>query len=130
MGRKYQKEIEEILKESGVSTPNFKRNSVTPLGLLRRLVTNKIRSAFASIPKGQFALAVLAILLVSLLFQSVISWALPIVGVMLVLMLLIAYSKSGSKPQQNYEKRWRGQPIEDDLRPSIWERFLGKSGRK
>ena len=129
MGRKYQKEIEEILEDSGVSAPKFKRNSVSTLGSLKKFVNNRIQSTFTSISKSQIALAGLAILLVSLLFQSLISWALPIVGAIVMLVLLIAYFKAWSKPQQNYEKRWRGQAIDDGRRPSIWERLLGKSDR-
>jgi len=129
MGRKYKKEIEEILKESGVSAPKTKRNSVTPLTLLKRFVTHPVQSTFTGASKSQLALAGLAILLVFLLFQSLISWALPIAGVVLALILLVVYSKSWSKPEQNYEKRWRGEPIDDGRKPSIWERLKGKSDR-
>ena len=67
-----------------------------------------------------------ALLLATLLFRSIVSWVVAPLGVAGVILFVVGYGMFFIKPRQGYEKRWRGQPIEDDSGGKPWDRFRRK----
>ena len=125
MSDKYQKEIEEILKQAEEilpkegSTPRSKepKSSGGSSNLVRRLSGGRR----LKISAGKLMLASIALLLLALILGAATNVSVVfLVGAGLVL-FVIAYALFFVRPgASSYEKRWRGRVIED--RPTIWER--------
>ncbi len=127
MSNKYQKEIEEILKNAGEVAPDESvREKEKPLEDRPRAVRqasrpNKdpvfSRGRFPSITPGKILLTGLIVFIVTALLQI---WVLIWVGLAL---LVVGYLLFFVTPRNiAIEKRWRGESIEDPPE-SPWERF-------
>ncbi len=129
MSNKYQKEIEEILKNAGEVAPDESvRESEKPLEDRPRAVrqaasSNKTPVSFSppgrwpSITPGKILLTGLIVFIVTALLQI---WVLIWVGLAL---LVAGYLLFFVTPRNiSLEKRWRGESIEDPL-GSPWDRF-------
>ena len=129
MSNKYQKEIEEILKNAGEVAPDETvREKEKPLEDRPRAVrqasksdkapvSQSSRGRFPSITPGKILLAGLIVFIVTALLQI---WVLIWVGLAL---LVVGYLLFFVTPRNiSIEKRWRGELIEDSPQ-SPWERF-------
>jgi len=129
MSNKYQKEIEEILKNAGEVAPDESvREKEKPLEDRPRAVRQASRSnkapvsfssrgRFPSITPGKILLTGLIVFIVTALLQI---WVLIWVGLAL---LVVGYLLFFVTPRNiAIEKRWRGESIEDPPE-SPWERF-------
>ena len=129
MSNKYQKEIEEILKNAGEVAPDETvREKEKPLEdrprALRQAsrpnkapVSSSSRGRFPSITPGKILLTGLIVFIVTALLQI---WVLIWVGLAL---LVVGYLLFFVTPRNiAIEKRWRGESI-DDPPESPWERF-------
>ncbi|MBC8279383.1 MAG: hypothetical protein H8E48_01225 [Chloroflexi bacterium] len=130
MQDKYQKEIEEILKNAGETAPEESRTeSEKPLedrsrAVRRAAEAEKPAPSFApmsgrwpSITPGKILLTGLVVFVVTALLQI---WVLIWVGLAL---LVVGYLLFFITPRNiSMEKRWRGESIEGDPE-SPWDRF-------
>ncbi len=122
MPRRYEEEIEEILKQVGEvdSGPIRRRRSF--LGLLGAYVSKLLGGGTWSITPGRVMLAAGVLLLLGLIMPSVVQagiWA-PLAWAGLIL-FIVGYAMFFIRPRK-VEKRWRGQPI-DDSDGGLWERL-------
>ena len=130
MQDKYQKEIEEILKNAGEVAPEESRpESEKPLedrprAVRRAAEANKppvadppMRGRWPSITPGKILMTGLFVFVVTVLLQI---WVLIWVGLALLVLgyLLFFITPRGA----SMEKRWRGESIEDDPE-APWDRF-------
>ena len=130
MQDKYQKEIEEILKNAGEVAPVESRTeSEKPLedrtGAVRRaaeankpsVVQSPARGSWPSITPGKILMTGLFVFVVTVLLQI---WILIWVGLAL---LVLGYLLFFITPRSvSMEKRWRGESIED-APETQWDRF-------
>ena len=130
MQDKYQKEIEEILKNAGEVAPEESRTeSEKPLedrtGAVRRaaeankpsVVQSPASSSWPSITPGKILMTGLLVFVVTVLLQI---WILIWVGLAL---LVLGYLLFFITPRSvSMEKRWRGESIED-APETQWDRF-------
>ena len=129
MSNKYQKEIEEILKNAGEVAPDetvgeMERPLEDRPGDLRRAsspdkapVSNTPRRRWPSITPGKILMTGLIVFIFTALFQI---WVLIWVGLAL---LVVGYLLFFVTPRNiSIEKRWRGESIED-APESPWDRF-------
>ena len=126
MSKRYQDEIEEILKKAGDLEPAPRRPDPEPTywqliaGYFHRFVGG--RKLLSS--SGRVMLAGISLLLVGLLFTRVVPGIGALVAVVAVVLLISGYGMALAKPRK-VEKRWRGRVIEED--ESWWSRFRKKS---
>ena len=119
MSERYQREIEEILRQTGeLGSGGGQRGPKKSLkGLNWRRITQ-------SMTPGPVMLIAVAVLLLALVMQAALpGLAAPLGGAGLV-MLVVGYAMFFIRPRR-VEKRWRGQPI-DYRTPGWWDRFLRK----
>ncbi len=130
MQDKYQKEIEEILKNAGESAPEESRSVAEkpledrPRAARRAAEAEKPAPSYnpssgrrPAITPGKILLTGLVVFVVTALLQI---WVLIWVGLAL---LVVGYLLFFITPRNiSMEKRWRGESIEDDAE-SPWDRF-------
>ena len=128
MSDKYQKEIEEILKNAGEVAPNEPGETERPLDdrpkALRQAsnakqapVSHTPRGRWPSITPGKILLTGLLVFIVTALLQI---WVLIWVGLAL---LVVGYLLFFVTPRNiSVEKRWRGESIEDPPE-TLWDRL-------
>ena len=129
MSNKYQKEIEEILKNAGEAVPDETEGETErpledrPRALHQASSSNKTpvsyppRGRWPSITPGKILMTGLIVFIVSALFQI---WVLIWVGLAL---LVVGYLLFFVTPKNaSIEKRWRGESLEDPPE-SPWNRF-------
>ena len=125
MSERYQREIEEILREAGEHTPTKeperprKRSPLSAFGGIGRGVAGLIyRSSSRLLVIG--AVLLLLAILVSVILPGFIG---PLFWLGLILFILI-YALYFARPSSSLEKRWRGRAIEQSpSEDSAWSRF-------
>ena len=124
MADRYQREIEEILRQAGeAATPIAP--SPRKLGL-RRLVWAFAKQSLAgkpwSISPGRAMLAAVLLLLAALVLNSVMPGLTGPVALAGLILFIVAYGMFFIRPKKT-KKRWRGQVIEEESSGSWWDRF-------
>ena len=128
MAKKYQREIEDILKQAGDVSParRASRGSASLPVQVWRYAAASLRDWSARFSPGRIMFVGVALLLATLLFRSLVSWVVAPLAVAGVILFMVGYGMFFIKPRQRYEKKWRGQSIEDDSGGSPWDRFRRK----
>ena len=130
MQNKYQKEIEEILKNAGEVAPDESgRETEKPLedrpGVVRQAAAESKKSSdsyttrgrWPTVTPGKVLMTGLVVFIITALLQI---WVLIWVGLAL---LVLGYLLCFITPRNiSIEKRWRGESIED-APGSLWDRF-------
>ena len=119
MGKRYEREIEDILKQAGEAAP--RRNSVNLPALVWRSAVRPLRDRSVAFSPGRLMLAGVVFLLATLLFHTFLPWTVAPLAVAGVVLFVVGYGMFFVKPRSRHEKRWRGKVIEDDD-PPIWSR--------
>ena len=120
MANRYQKEIEEILKQAGELAPA--RGPRGPnrglLRLIRLYITRFIGGKTRSISPSRIMVVSVFLILAALILRPLAA-PLAVAG---LLLFVVGYAMFFIKPHQKVEKMWRGQPL-DDSGGSWWDRF-------
>lgn len=122
MSQRYQREIEEILRQAGEWTGG--KGGHRPRKSVWRVAREQLRQAFAgrawSISPGRVMLLAVALLLTALLIRAMIPGIVgPLAWAGLVL-FIVGYAMFFIKPPK-MEKRWRGHSLDDS--DAWWNRF-------
>ena len=129
MSNRYEREIEEILRQAG-ELGTGGRSRAGSRGLLRLAwlyVAGAIGGKTWSLSPGRVMLAGVLLLLSALIVGSAAPGGLvPLLGWGGLILLIVGYAMFFIRPQP-VEKRWRGQPI-DDRGQSWWDRLRRKMG--
>ena len=126
MQKRYQREIEEILKQAG----DFKgpgRDKRPRIGLLRLTWLYLVRSLGGkglSLSPGRIVLLAVSLLLSALIFKAIAPGLVGPLAFAGLLLFIVGYGLFFVKPPK-IEKRWRGQSLEDGG-VSWWDRFRRK----
>ena len=128
MSQKYQREIEEILREAGEILPSKKRGRSKPIfwKLLWLYTRQSLGGKTWSVTPGRVMLIAISLLLLALIFSRIvpgIGGPLALAG---LLLFIIGYGLFFVRPPR-IEKRWRGQPL-DEPGNSWWDKFRRKIG--
>ena len=123
---KYQEEIEEILKQAGglVSSSRPARTKTSLLRLVRQYISNSLGGRLWSLNPGRIMAVAVSLLLLALLFTRIVPGIGGPVALAGLLLFIVGYGMFFVQPR-GVEKRWRGQPIEQDD-SSWWSRFRRK----
>lgn len=129
MPERYQKEIEEILRQTGGIGANGedkgRRHGI------RKLVWGQVKESFEGrgwMPSpGRIILVAICLLLSALFLGSVIPGLTVWLGWMGLILFIVGYGMFFTRPRQPVEKRWRGRSIEDG--ESLWDRLRGRIPR-
>ena len=122
MPKRYEEEIEEILKQVGEVDPGPVRRRRGFLGLLGAYVFRLLGGGTWAITPGRVMLTAGVVLLLGLLMPMLVQasiWAWLAWGGLIL--FIVGYAMFFIRPRK-VEKRWRGQPI-DDGDESLWERL-------
>ncbi len=139
MARRYEREIEDILRQAGEVGPGPVRRRRGFLGSLRAYAASALGGKTWAITPGRVMLAAGALLLVGLLMPAFVQgsvWA-PLAWGGLIL-FIVGYAMFFIRPRKadkrwrgrpiddSPDKRWRGQPI-DDGDDNLWERLTRRN---
>ena len=122
MPKRYEEEIEEILKQVGEVDPGPVRRRRSFLGLLGAYVSRLLGGGTWAITPGRVMLTAGVVLLLGLLMPMLVQasiWAWLAWGGLIL--FIVGYAMFFIRPRK-VEKRWRGQPV-DDGDESPWERL-------
>ena len=127
MSQKYQREIEEILREAGDVLPSKKRarSKSNFWRLLWLYIRQSLGGKTWSVTPGRVMLVAISLLLLALIFSRMvpgIGGPLALAG---LLLFIIGYGLFFVRPPR-IEKRWRGQLL-DEPGTSWWDRFRRKN---
>ena len=122
MARRYEEEIEDILKQAGeIGSVGPTKQRTSFFGLLWSYVTKSVGGRNWAITPGRIILTAAVFLLVGLLLQS----SIPGIGAPMawggLVLFIVGYAMFFIRPRK-FEKRWRGQPI-DDSGDKFWDRL-------
>lgn len=128
MSDKYQKEIEDILKQAEDVMPGDKPRPQSPRQpkQARGFFKSKGRIPLAGIKisAGKLMLTSFAMLILALILSAAgVPYVVVLIAAGLVLFVVafgLFFVRPGSSPSSSYEKRWRGRVIEEQ--PGIWDR--------
>ena len=125
MSDKYQREIEEILRQAGelapAKRPAGQRQSVWKLAWLH--LAESVGGKTWTISPGRVMLVAVALLLSALIVRAAVPGLVgPLAWAGLVL-FIVGYGLFFVRPRK-LERRWRGQPMDTD--DSLWGRFRRK----
>ena len=127
MPDRYQREIEDILRQAGDLGPGPRsaRRRRGLLALIWRYFGQAPSGNAWGITPGRVMLAAVAVLLLALVAGSMTSGVAPLLGFAGLLLFIVGYAMFFIKPPKA-EKRWRGQPIE--YGSSWWSRLRKRLG--
>ncbi len=125
MPERYREEIEEILRQAGELAPPQPRRRSGPgiWGLIGLYVRQSLGGRLLSISPGRIMAAALIILLLALVFGRMGPGIGAPLALAALLLFIVGYAWVFLKPPK-IEKRWRGQPIDDDT--GSWRDRLGR----
>jgi hypothetical protein len=128
MSQRYQREIEDILRQAGELGSGGGRRG--PRGGFLWLVWRYIRESIGgknwSITPGRVMLAAVSLLLSALIMRAAIPGLVGPLAWGGLILFIVGYGMFFIRPRR-IEKRWRGQPI-DDRGESWWDRIRRKTG--
>ena len=115
MPERYREEIEEILEQAGELAPSqpIRRSRPSIWGLIGLYVRQSLGGRLLSISPGRIMVAALVILLLALVFGRVGPGIGAPLALAALLLFIVGYAWIFLKPPK-IEKRWRGQPVDDD----------------
>ncbi len=115
MPERYREEIEEILKQAGEIAPPqpVRRSRPSIWGLIGLYVRQSLSGRLLSISPGRIMVAALVILLLALVFGRVGPGIGAPLALAALLLFIVGYAWMFLKPPK-IEKRWRGEPVDDD----------------
>ena len=123
MSKRYQKEIEEILKQ--VDDVGGRGRRPRARGGLLRLVWLYVRQSLSgkmwSLSAGRVILIAVSVLLSALVIKSFMPDLVGPLALAGILLFIIGYGIVATRPKK-FEKRWRGQPL-DGTSETWWDRF-------
>ena len=126
MSDRYKREIEEILRQAGDMTggPEFRRRQSLP-----RLAWIQLRDTFGgkgwSLSPGRVMLIAVGLLLSALVFRAMVpGGVVALLGWAGLVLLIVGYAMFFVRPRE-FEKRWRGRPVDDSGEP-WWQRLRRK----
>jgi hypothetical protein len=127
MSQRYQREIEDILKQSGELKRTGRGGGSGPSfwQLVRLWISRLLRGRSWSQP-GRLILIAVSLLLSALIIRSIVPGIAGPVAWAGLLLFVLAYAMFFVRPRET-EKRWRGQPL-DEPGPSWWDRIRKKIG--
>lgn len=132
MSSRYQREIEEILEQSGELGASKRRGSRPEKDSLLRLVGLYVRQSLSGTPWSLSPGRVMLIGLLLLLSMLVLMQFVPGIPGLLawagLLIFIVGYGMVLAKPP-NMEPRWRGQPM-DQGGESLWRRIRRRFGSR
>ena len=124
MADRYQREIEEILRQAGEAVPPISPSPKRPG--LRRTIWNSIKQSLAGKPlsfsPGRVMLAAVLLLLAALVLNSVGFGPVALVALAGLILFIVAYGMFFVRPPRP-QKRWRGEIIEEESSGGFWDRF-------
>ncbi len=131
MPEKYRREIEDLLSqiEGQYETvqPKRPRARRSPFKATLRFFAGK----GWSITPGRIMFASVALLLIALLFNSSMPGLLaPLIGWGAVVIFILGYALFFINPSGSYERRWRGQVIDEPPPANLWEKLRRKLQRR
>ena len=131
MPEKYRREIEDLLSqiEGQYETvqPKRPRARRSPFKATFRFFAGK----GWSITPGRIMFASVALLLIALLFNSSMPGLLaPLIGWGAVVIFILGYALFFINPSGSYERRWRGQVIDEPPPANLWEKLRRKLQRR
>ena len=131
MSSKYQREIEEILKQAGeLSAPARPKPARKSLGRLMLLqIGQSVGGKDWSIKPGRVMLVAIGLLVSALVVRTAAPGLTAPLAWSGLLLFIVAYGMFFMRPRNRVEKRWRGQPI-DQTEESLWERLRDRFKRK
>lgn len=122
MSERYQREIEEILdkiEELPLGRAKAKRRGF-PRAVLAA-VGRFLGGRGWGLSPGRIMLGSLVLLLVALLFRTSMPGMVAPIAWAAVVLFILGYALFFINPHTSYERRWRGQTVENT--PGRWERF-------
>lgn len=127
MSQRYQREIEEILKQAGDLAPpgRGRRPRQSLWRLIRPYMAQSLGGKGWSLSPGRVMLVAVSLLLSALIVNAFVPGLVAPLAWAGLLLFLVGYGMFFVKPPK-IEKRWRGQPL-DDSGNSWWERLRRKS---
>jgi hypothetical protein len=132
MPERYQKEIEDILKQAGdIKTPSSGRASKpNPLRLIGVYIRNSLEGKPWTVSSGRVILVSILFLLSAVVFGAMMPGLTGILGWIGLVLFILGYALFFIKPPRSTtEKRWRGQAIEYES-DSWWNKFKNKNKYK
>ena len=122
MSKKYEKEVEEILEQAGVSPGRAPTPRRGPgfWKLLWMYAGKALGGRTWAITPGRVMIAAVVVLLLALVLRAG-----PIMGLIGLLLFIVAYAMFFMRPRNRVQKRWRGRPVEEDD-ADWWDRIRGR----
>ena len=128
MSNRYQREIEEILKQAGELEPSGRDRQPRQSfwRLLWEFVTQSLGGRGWSISPGRIMLIAGSLLLTALIVRTMVPGLVAPLAWSGLLLFIVGYAMIFVRPQK-IEKRWRGQSLEDP-QESWWDRIRRRRG--
>ena len=129
MPERYQKEIEDILRQAGDLDPGggARGRGGGILRLAWRQVADSMGGGAWSLSPGRVMLAAIGLLLSALFLGSVIPGLTGLLAWAGLVLFIVGYGMFLLRPGRSVEKRWRGRPIDEAESP--WDRWLRRLRR-
>ena len=125
MSERYQREIEEILKQAGEVLPASRSKSRLGIWRLARLyVGQSLGGKMWSLSPGRVMLIAVSLLLSAVIVSALVPGMVAPLAWAGLLLFIVGYAMIFLKPPK-IEKRWRGQPL-DEEGDSWWDRIRRK----
>ena len=128
MSNRYQREIEEILKQAGEMEPagRDRRPRQSIWRLIWTYIVQSLGGRGWSISPGRIMLVAGSLLLSALIVRAVVPGLVAPLAWAGLLLFIVGYAMIFVRPVK-IEKRWRGQPLED-AGESWWDRIRRRRG--
>ncbi len=124
MPEQYQKEIEEILERvSNLPKQRGRRRRRSLFRAFLRGLGSFLGGRSWKLSPGRIMLGALILLLLALWFRSSMPGLVGPIAWAAVILFILGYAFFFINPRAPYEKRWRGQPVDDSLPLPWWERI-------
>ena len=130
MSEKYQKEIEDLL--DNISSFPQRRAKKRQQGLFSAVLSGVgkfLGGRGWSISPGRIMLGAVILLLMAWWFTTMLPGIAGLVAWVAVILFILGYALFFINPRSSYEKRWRGEPLEQSPSP-WWARFRRRTKRE